>query len=110
MTKLTVTAETTEKLDSSDLSNSLPGALTGSYCIGEVQFLLRLLTLESTPIAEKERLIQTGQQHYSRMITRESPPSDRLASAFQQALAQGGERMAREVEQLAVQLVSRCQS
>ncbi len=114
MTKLTVTAETTEKLDSSDQSNSLhdalPGALTGSYSIGEVQFLLRLLTLESTPIAEKERLIQTGQQHYSRMITRESPPSDRQASAFQQALAQGGERMAREVQQLALQLVSHYQS
>ena len=44
---------------------------SGSYLPTDVQFLLRQLNVEVTDIAEKERLIQTGQKHYSEMLSAE---------------------------------------
>ena len=42
---------------------------SGSYSAEDIQFLLRLSILADTPVEQKEKLIQTGQRHYSEMLT-----------------------------------------
>lgn len=84
-----------------------PHSFHGSYSARDVTFLLRQIVMETTPVEEKERLIQSGQRHYSEMLTLESPPSDAHQTLFQQALAEGLERLAREVQSLALALRQR---
>jgi hypothetical protein len=79
----------------------------GSYSARDVTFLLRQIVMETTPVEEKERLIQSGQRHYSEMLTLESPPSDAHQTLFQQALDDGLERLACEVQALALALQQR---
>ncbi len=79
----------------------------GSYAARDVTFLLRQIVMETTPVEEKERLIQSGQRHYSEMLTLESPPSDAHQALFRQALDDGLERLAREVQALALALQQR---
>ncbi|MFB2539650.1 MULTISPECIES: cysteine protease StiP family protein [unclassified Acinetobacter] len=79
-------------------------AFSGSYQPSQVQFLLQKMQLENTDPAEKERLIQLGQKHYSQMISHEKPPSDEHLNLYRQALAQEGERYALQVAQLANRL------
>ena len=55
---------------------------SGSYDPADVAFLLRPVDLPETPIAEKERLIQSGERHYSEMISRERLPSESYLLAF----------------------------
>ena len=55
--------------------NGFSGCFSGSYAPDQVQLLLRLIKAEHTDVEEKERLIQTGQKHYSEMISLESAPS-----------------------------------
>jgi hypothetical protein len=81
-----------------------PTTLHGSYVASDVTFLLRLTKLESTDLAEKERLIQSGQRHYSQMLSIESPPSNEHQTLYQQALNTGLERLATEVQMLALAL------
>lgn len=78
---------------------------SGSYQHSDIQFLLRPLTISPTDVAQKERLIQSGQRHYSEMISTENPPSATHQAIFEQALAQGGERMAQAVQSLALVLL-----
>lgn len=86
---------------------SAPQGFHGSYPPDDVTFLLRLTELEATPVEEKERLIQSGQRHYSEMISTESAPSAEHQALYQQALADGLPRLATEVQQLAVALQQR---
>jgi Phosphoribosyl transferase (PRTase)/PELOTA RNA binding domain len=74
---------------------------SGSYLAEDVQFLLKPIEIENTSIQEKESLIQTGKKHYSEMITKESLPSTRYISLFEQAFAQNQQRMAMDLIQLA---------
>ena len=63
----------------------------GSYRPEQVQFLLK--PIEVTPIADtaaKEALIQSGQKHYSEMLSPEYPPSARYLALFHAALAANG--------------------
>lgn len=78
---------------------------SGSYPAEDVQFLLRPLALDTTPVAEKERLIQSGERHYSEMISEELPPSPAHQSLFASTLASGAARMGREVDALALALM-----
>ncbi|MBK5930638.1 cysteine protease StiP family protein [Halochromatium salexigens] len=73
----------------------------GSYRPEDVRFLLTPLQLEPTPVAEKERLIQSGQRHYSEMLSRESLPSPRYMALFEQAWAMNRVRMAQGLLDLA---------
>ncbi len=79
----------------------------GSYAASDVTFLLRQIVMETTPVEEKERLIQSGQRHYSEMLTLESPPSAAHQALFEQALDDGLERLACEVQALALALQHR---
>jgi hypothetical protein len=89
------------------MNDQSPTPLHGSYQPQEVAFLLRLTELANTEVTEKERLIQSGQKHYSQMISIESAPSSEHQALFQQALEQGAERLAREVQTLAIELTQR---
>lgn len=90
--------------------DSLPAELlgSGSYPADDVSFLLRPVAIASTDVAEKERLIQTRQRHYSEMISHEFAPSERHMAFYQRALAQNGPRMARDVLALASALSAAC--
>jgi hypothetical protein len=74
---------------------------SGSYRSDDVVFLLKEMDLAPTDVEEKERLIQSGEKHYSEMISVESPPSTQHMALYQKALAQNAQRMASEVLALA---------
>ncbi len=78
---------------------------SGSYLPSDVQFLLRQLNVEVTDIAEKERLIQTGQKHYSEMLSAEPIPSAKHQQIYQHALDSYGLRMAQDIQALALALL-----
>lgn len=82
-------------------------AFSGSYAPSDVQFLLRPVELEATPVEEKERLIQSGEKHYSEMISEEGAPSETHLALYREALKAGGPRMAREIASLAKALQAR---
>ena len=50
-------------------------SFSGSYKPEDVQFLLQPIEMAYTPVAEKEQLIQSGQCHYSDMLSQEPAPS-----------------------------------
>lgn len=74
---------------------------SGSYRTDEIIFLLNKIEIEPTDVSEKEKLIQSGQKHYSQMISVEKAPSSQHLALFDQALAEGEVRFATEVQQLA---------
>jgi len=75
---------------------------SGSYHGDDVRFLLKPLALASfVDVPDKERLIQSGQRHYSEMLSRESLPSPRYLDVFGQACTANLERMARDCVTLA---------
>jgi hypothetical protein len=80
---------------------------SGSYHTDDVAFLLRRVSMDMTPVAEKERLIQSGQAHYSDMLSQEPEPSEQHLAIFQQALEVGAPRLARDVMALAKALIER---
>lgn len=75
---------------------------SGSYRPSDVQFLLKQLPLMNfTKVSEKELLIQTGQRHYSEMLSPESLPSPKYMQIFEDACAANCEKMARDCVALA---------
>lgn len=74
---------------------------SGSYQPEDVQFLLQPLEMAYTPVAEKEQLIQSGQSHYSDMLSQEPAPSDTHHALFNQSLDEQGARLAQESVALA---------
>lgn len=70
---------------------------SGSYSAEEVSFLMRQLHLPTTPLHEREKLIQSGQCHYSEMIGPEDAPTRGRMRLFRESLANNGERLARDL-------------
>jgi hypothetical protein len=79
---------------------------TGSYTLDDVQFLLKPITIEDTPVHLKEALIQSGQKHYSQMLSHESLPSDAYVNLFHEALALNKQRLARHLLILAEKIIA----
>ncbi len=80
---------------------------SGSYLPSDVTLLLDIVTKASVthvPVAQKEALIQTGQQHYSDMLTLEQPPTPTHEHLYQQALQQGKKRTASDIQKLSATL------
>lgn len=77
---------------------------SGSYQPQDIQFLLRPSLLAFTEPAEKERLIQSGQRHYSEMLSEEAAPDAVQLQLFEQALTRNGRRMAADIGALALAL------
>ncbi|CUB06666.1 cysteine protease StiP family protein [Marinomonas fungiae] len=79
---------------------------SGSYRLGDVEFLLKPVTVEFTSVEEKEALIQSGQKHYSDMLSQEPEPTQYHLELFNKAYTIGAERLANEVMMLAVALAN----
>lgn len=80
---------------------------SGSYLASDVTVLLDMVdknAVADVPVAQKEALIQSGQRHYSDMITLEGAPSAMHEQLYKQALAQGTERTATDIANLAYTL------
>ncbi|MGI4720853.1 MAG: cysteine protease StiP family protein [Janthinobacterium lividum] len=77
-------------------------SFSGSYRGEDVTFLLtRLPAQEFTSVTEKERLIQSGQRHYSQMLSPEAVPSQRYMQVFEDACRANNARMAADCLRLA---------
>lgn len=79
---------------------------SGNYPADDVCFLLKPIQVENTPVSIKEALIQTGQKHYSEMLTHEKLPSATYLSLFHQALAENQSLMARDTLHLAQKILA----
>ncbi|WP_420833311.1 cysteine protease StiP family protein [Shewanella sairae] len=62
------------------------------------------MTIEFTSIEEKETLIQSGEKHYSDMLSQEPEPTQYHLELFNKAYSIGAKRLAKEVKMLAVAL------
>ncbi|MCU6667828.1 cysteine protease StiP family protein [Enterobacteriaceae bacterium H4N4] len=80
---------------------------SGSYLPGDVEFLLKPVEMEMTSVERKEELIQSGEKHYSEMLSQEPAPTQWHLDLFTRALDRGAERLAKEVTQLATTLADR---
>lgn len=80
---------------------------SGSYLPEDVHFLLTPVEMEMTPVEQKEQLIQSGEKHYSEMLSQEPEPTAWHLDLFARALEQGAERLAKEVVMLAKALADR---
>lgn len=78
----------------------------GSYESNDVTFLLKVVQVATTDVAEKERLIQSG-VHYSEMLSEEKSPSADYLRLFHRALAMNGEKLAQHIADIAVTLQAR---
>ena len=76
----------------------------GTYRADSIHFLLNKIELTMTSVEEKEKLIQSGEKHYSDMLSIESAPSQQHLDIFKKATELGAERMANEVLYLAEKL------
>jgi hypothetical protein len=87
------------------MSATLP--FSGSYAsTSEVGFLMRRLHLSPTSLPERERLIQSGQSHYSEMIGPEDAPTRERVRLFRESLTANGQRMADDIATLATALAA----
>ncbi|CDG84485.1 cysteine protease StiP family protein [Janthinobacterium agaricidamnosum] len=81
---------------------------SGSYRADDVTFLLKPIALEPIlDIDEKERLIQSGQRHYSEMLSPEALPSPAYLELFRSAYAANRRQMARDCLRLAALIAVR---
>ena len=71
--------------------------ISGSYNPSDCQFLLTPLEAHYTSVRDKERLIQSGQRHYSEMISYEKVPSPQYRELFLHLTKLNKERLAREI-------------
>ena len=80
---------------------------SGSYLASDVTVLLDIIDKDAVadvPVSQKEALIQSGQRHYSDMLTLENAPTAMHEQLYQQALAQGTTRTATDIVNLAYTL------
>lgn len=77
---------------------------SGSYLASDVTVLLDIVDKDAVadvPVSHKEALIQSGQRHYSDMLTLETAPTAMHEQLYQQALEQGTTRTATDIANLA---------
>lgn len=89
-----------------DLAPSLIKPITGSYNASDCQFMLTPLEARFTGVAEKERMIQSGQRHYSEMVSREHAPSEQYFRLFKNLTAHYKARLATEILALARHIIA----
>ena len=81
---------------------------SGSYRPNDVRFLLkRLAAQDFVDVADKEFLIQSGQRHYSEMLSPEALPSERYLRVFREACVANTARMAADCLALAALIEER---
>lgn len=75
--------------------------LKGSYPEADCMFLLQEIEQEFKSVEEKERLIQSGQMHYSETISQENEPTQVYTELFHSMNEKYKSRLASEVMRLA---------
>lgn len=78
----------------------------GSYAPEDVTFLMKVVDIPDTDVATKERMIQSGQRHYSEMINRETLPSDRYLDVFRDACDLSMGKMAADCAHMAARMAA----
>jgi hypothetical protein len=79
---------------------------SGSYAPEDVCFLLTPAHLKTLDLQTKEALIQSGEKHYSELLSEEPVPTARYLQLYQDALNRNGRRVAEGVLSLAAHLNS----
>lgn len=74
---------------------------TGSYRVEDTVFLLKPMRLDMVDVATKERLIQSGQRHYSELLALERIPDPHYLALFEALTTRYARRLAAEVMALA---------
>lgn len=82
-------------------------AFSGSYSPDDCIFLMKPVALAPVDLDTKERLIQSGQRHYSEMLSAESPPGEEYLRLYREALARNAARLAQDIVNLASALAER---
>jgi len=77
---------------------------SGSYLKEDVEFLVKIIDIDFTDIADKEKLIQSKKSHYSEMISKEYEPTEAYLEVFYKAFELNKERFARDILTLAYYL------
>lgn len=85
----------------------LHALIESSYGPDDVTFLLKPVDIPNTTLADKEALIQSGEFHYSEMISEERRPDARYLEIFASARAAGEARIANEILSLGKQIRAR---
>lgn len=80
---------------------------SGSYASGDVQFLLKPAEITPTDVHRKEELIQSGEKHYSEMLSAESVPDARYMGLYREALERNAGRLHADIETLAAHIAQR---
>ena len=78
---------------------------SGSYAAEDVRILLKQAAVEFTDVAEKERRIQSGEMHYSQMLSPETVPGTEYMKLYEHALARNAARLHGDVIRLADMMV-----
>jgi hypothetical protein len=78
----------------------------GSYAPADVGFLLKRMTLRPVDLPERERMMQSGQRHYSEMIGPEDRPGRERVAIFRACLASNSTRLASDLCALADALIA----
>lgn len=79
---------------------------SGSYRPEDTVFLLKPIPLDMVDVATKERLIQSGQRHYSELLAPESAPNPHYLQLFEALTARYARRLATEIVALARHLAT----
>ncbi|MFT7490487.1 MAG: hypothetical protein ACI80S_000068 [Pseudohongiellaceae bacterium] len=79
---------------------------SGSYAPQDCEFLLQEIDIKPISVAEKERLLQKGSIHYSKMISNEEAPSKIYLDTFYNLIHIYGDRLAAEIKLLAIKIHS----
>ena len=74
---------------------------SGSYHPEDTVFLLKPMGMDTVDVATKERLIQSGQRHYSELLAPERAPDPRYLELFEALTARYARRLAAEIVALA---------
>lgn len=83
---------------------------SGSYDPADVQILLKPAKIAPTRVDEKEALIQSGQRHYSEMLSPERVPDARYMALFHEAMARNLGRLRADIDRLALQISLRSET
>ena len=84
-----------------EISTAFNTPIAGSYDPADCLYLLKPIQPQHVPIAEKERLIQSGCRHYSEMVTLEHPSDPRYVQLFLELTERNRNRLAQDTLNLA---------
>ena len=81
-------------------------SFSGSYLPTDVDFLLEINDFKEISILEKERLIQTGEKHYSEVLTEEMDFPDEYLELYEKSFSNNLHNVSSDVYSLSKYLAS----